>query len=196
MEEKDKLIKKLRKELEESNVNLNELKESLKILVRNNRELEVVVRKLLEEKREAKMNVEFVTVDLTRDNKSLKTKNQVLQGANDDLLRQLEDLNKKLLQKSKEAREKIKLEGDLDDARRENQKLMDKIGNLENQKEYYEKKHEDLGSKLKKKDDPMMDDGPKYNHSDFLKCMYGQAHFIEQQQQFFNNQRGSYKSYA
>lgn len=52
---------------------MNELKESLKILVKNNRELEVIVRKLLEEKREVKMSFDYVTIDLTRDNKSLST---------------------------------------------------------------------------------------------------------------------------
>lgn len=52
---------------------MNELKESLKILVKNNRELEVIVRKLLEEKREVKMSFDYFTIDLTRDNKSLST---------------------------------------------------------------------------------------------------------------------------
>lgn len=109
MNEKDQLIRKLRKELEESNINLNELKESLKILVKNNRELEVIVRKLLEEKREAKMSVSYVTVDVTRDNKSLKNQNQLLKGLNDDLQMQLENLNKNLLQKTREVGEKTLL---------------------------------------------------------------------------------------
>lgn len=196
MREKDLLIKKLRKELEESNLNLNELKESLKILVKNNRQLEVIVRKLLEQKKEVKMEFEYVTIDLTRDNKGLKTQNQTLKDLNDDLQKQLQDLNSRLLQKAREASDKINLEGENDDLKRENRRLQDKVNNLENQKEYYEKKNVDLDSKLKKNNDPYHEDEPKYNHSDFLKCMYGQAHFIEQQQQFFNNQRTSYKSYT
>ena len=92
--------------MEESNINLNELKESLKILVKNNRELEVTVRKLLEEKREVKMSVDYVTVDITRDNKSLKNQNSILKGLNDDLQRQLENLSKNLLQKTREAGDK------------------------------------------------------------------------------------------
>lgn len=75
LEDKDKLIKKLRKELEESNLNLNELKESLKLLVKNNRELEIIVRRLLEEKNETQVKYDYVTIDLTRDNSSLKTQN-------------------------------------------------------------------------------------------------------------------------
>ena len=92
--------------MEESNINLNELKESLKILVKNNRELEVTVRKLLEEKREVKMSVDYATVDITRDNKSLKNQNSILKGLNDDLQRQLENLSKNLLQKTREAGDK------------------------------------------------------------------------------------------
>lgn len=94
------MISRLKKQLEESQFNLDELKEHIKVLIASNRELEVVVRKLLEQKAETKLNYEYVTIDLTRDNKSLKSQLGTLKENNDELQKKLIDLGSKLKKKA------------------------------------------------------------------------------------------------
>lgn len=80
--------------------------------------------------------------------------------------------------------------GELDSLKRKNEELMSRLGDLENQKEYYEKVVQQEKGNVRGVQEGLENDRPKYNHSDFLKCMYGQAQFIEKQ--FLSVQRKSY----
>lgn len=59
---------------------------------------------------------------------------------------------------------------------KEKQKLLSRINDLENENDFFKKKNEELVTRVQKKELEEIgeDDGdqPKYNKSDFLKCMY------------------------
>lgn len=53
---------------------------------------------------------------------------------------------------------------------------------MENENEFYKAKNEELLTQVKKREfekESMEEDYPKYNRSDFLKCLYAQAHYLE-----------------
>lgn len=67
---KNKKINKLLRELDEARANLDDLKKSMKELINNNRELESVVREMLEEKKSPNFDLE--KDNLLRENKTIK----------------------------------------------------------------------------------------------------------------------------
>lgn len=168
----------MKKKLEESKINLSELKESLSHLIKVNRELEEQVRILLVEKRETKMETNYIEIDLTRDKKNLQGQVDILKGLNDDLRGKINDYEKKLEIKNKELKEKEMDNEESEGVQKENELLRGKLGDMQNQIDFYQKRLDDQGQKSFK-NERGVGNSAKYNQSDFLKCMYGQASYIE-----------------
>lgn len=193
--EQEKLIKKLRKELEMSKENVGSLQKQLMQLIESNRTLERVVRDLLIQVKD-KPDVKEMVFDLEKMNKQLEDKVKEGKNQNRDKDREIEHLNNLLKQKSKALNQNMDLNNEKDLFEKENKKLHQKLKDLENENENYQKELNELNRNAKRGTSNRGADEPKYNHSDFLKCLYGQAHYIESQRPMVGVSRKSYQSYA